>query len=136
MLNIKGSQFIRVSAVNLSTFSVSFAPTLRFSFQANIKLPESFELSLKMTSTVTFQNNVINANAIVGGYGSWALVPNGARVAPANQTTPNGVTLPATTFNAYKPDGNFDLYQPESSVDYAANEVVVLTGQCRKYNDH
>ena len=72
MLKIKGGHFIRISTVNISTFPVPFAPTLRFSSQANIKLPESFELSLKMTLTVTFQNNVINANAIVGmAHGLW-----------------------------------------------------------------
>lgn len=89
-----------------------------------------------MAATVDFQNNVINADAIVGGYSSWELVPNGARVAPANQTTTTGFTLPATAFNAYKPDNNFDLYLPQSSVNYTASEVVVLTGEYRKHNDH
>lgn len=89
-----------------------------------------------MAATVTFQNNVINADAIVGGYSSWELVPNGSRVAPANQTTTSGFTIPATAFDAYKPDGNFDLYLPENSVNYAADEVVVLTGEYRKHKDH
>ena len=88
-----------------------------------------------MASKVTFQNNIINADDMVGGYSSWEFVPNGARVAPANQIT-HEITLPATTFNAYKPDGNFDLYQPELSVDYSAKEEVVLTGEYRKHNDH
>ena len=72
---------------------------------------------------------------MVGGYGSWELIPNGARIAPANQKT-QSITMPATTLNAYKPDGNFDLYQPQANIDYTAGEVVVLTGKCRKHNDH
>ena len=88
-----------------------------------------------MPSTVTFTHNIIDATAMVGGYGSWELVPNGARVAPANQKS-QSTTLPAITLNAYKPDGNFDLYQPDVSINYTADELVVLTGKCRKHNDH
>ena len=72
---------------------------------------------------------------MVGGYSSWQLIPNGPLIKPADQKTPE-ITLPATTLIAYKPDGNFDVYQPGTSVDYDEGELVVLTGKCRKHNDH
>ena len=81
-----------------------------------------------MAAVVTFQHNIIDATAMVGGFNQWQLIPNGPKV-PANEKS-GYITLPATTLNASMPDGNFHLYQPERSVNYNANEEIVLTGEC------
>ena len=88
-----------------------------------------------MTSTVTFNNNTVDASQIGGGYVSWQLVPAGPLVQPAD-SKPTGVSLAATTLNAYFSDGHFDIFQPTSTVIFNAAETVVLTGECRKHNNN
>jgi hypothetical protein len=79
-------------------------------------------------STVTFQNNVVDATQLHGGYVAWQLIPNGNVFMPANQKTPQGITIQANTFNALKADGNSNFYKPQSDVNYKVGEEVDITG--------
>lgn len=85
-------------------------------------------------SVVKFQNNVIDATEMVGGYTSWNLVPNGPLIVPANQKSPS-IPLNATALECYKPDRNFDLYLPNADVNYDSGEVVTLTGKNNELKD-
>ena len=49
-------------------------------------------------ATITFQNNVVDASKLGGGYVSWQLIPKGEIVSPANQKS-KPVTIQATALN-------------------------------------
>ena len=70
-----------------------------------------------MTVKVTFQNNPLHASGITGGYLSYKLVPSGPLVelyGPSDKRS-TGVM---TALQFFRPDGHFDLFAPQESVDF------------------
>lgn len=83
---------------------------------------------------VNFNNNVVDATNIDGGFASWNLVPNGPSVSPANQKSPE-LLLHATTFDGYDSGGNYQAFVAQENVNYTSGELCTLHGQYIKPND-
>ena len=91
-------------------------------------------MAANAVNTVDFSNNYVNASDLKGAFVSWELVPNGPSVVPANSER-SPPLLNATTLNAYKNDGNYESFKPESSVSFQVGEEVRLEGRYIKTND-
>lgn len=59
--------------------------------QRDPPLPKAPKPVAKCPRLVTFQNNVVDATQLNGGYVGWQLIPNGNVFMPASQKTPQGI---------------------------------------------
>jgi len=78
---------------------------------------------------ISFNQNIVDGQNMLGGYSSWQLDPGGAKISPVKAKSPNPITLSgAHQLYFFSGGGALDLYFPDGAQSFNAGETINMTG--------